>query len=299
MDGAGRNNGRGFRNSYTPAGVKKSNFAPEPFSTMLHGRRAFLLWILLILSFTGYGQQIDTTKPVTYFSGSLSLTTNGFSIIPTFSLNSPAVITQLSWRKRKFSIDPDIRLTPNLKKGSMVLWFRYYPIEKKRFSLRVGAHPAMNFQLRTITDSNGNVSEISQMRRFLAWELAPSLRVSKNWTFGLYYLQGNGLQKDGPQTTHFVNLGSGITNIRFGPFVRMALYPAVYYLNLDGDDGFYFTGTVELSHIRWPVSLSSSINQTFTSSIPGNKIFMWNLSLNYRFSKVMGKLKPITAPSRS
>ena len=258
---------------------------------MLHRRQALFISLLLILSFAGYGQQIDTTKPVTYFSGNLSLTSNGFSIIPTFSLNSPAVITQLSWRKRKFSIDPDIRLTPNLKKGSMVLWFRYYPVQGKRFSLRVGAHPAMNFQLRKITDSNGVVSEISQMRRFLAWELAPSYRLTKNWVVGLYYLQGNGLQKDGPQTTHFINLSSGITNIRFGPWIRMALYPAVYYLNLDKDDGWYFTGTVDLSHIRWPISVSGAINQTFVSDIPGNKIFMWNVSLNYRFSKVMGKVK--------
>lgn len=250
-----------------------------------------LLWGLLAIASAGYSQQVDTTKPVTYFSGSLSLTSNGFSIIPTFSLNSPAVITQLSWRKRKFSIDPDIRLTPNMKKGSMVLWFRYYPIEKKRFSLRVGAHPAMNFQLRTITDTNGISSEISQMRRFLAWELAPSYRITQHWTIGLYYLQGYGLQKDGPQATHFINLSSGITNIRFGPWIRMALYPAVYYLNLDGYDGFYFTDTVDMSHIKWPVSLSAAVNQTFTSDIPGNQIFMWNVSLNYHFSRVYGRLK--------
>jgi len=262
---------------------------------MIHRKQALTMGIFLALSFPSYSQQIDTTKPVTFFSGNLSLTTNGFSIIPTFSLNSPAIITQLSWRKRKFSIDPDIRMTPNLKKGSMVLWFRYYPIQKKKFSLRVGAHPALNFQVREIADSNG-VTEISQMRRFLAWELAPSYSITQNWTVGLYYLQGNGLQKDGPQTTHFINLSTGITNIRMGPWIRMALYPAVYYLRLDADEGFYFIGTLDLSYIKWPLSLSSSINQTFTSNIPGNKIFMWNVSLNYRFSKVMGKVKPSSSP---
>jgi hypothetical protein len=269
----------------------------EPFSTMIHRKQALTIGIFLALSFPGYSQQIDTTKPVTFFSGNLSLTTNGFSIIPTFSLNSPAIITQLSWRKRKFSIDPDIRMTPNLKKGSMVLWFRYYPIEKKKFSLRVGAHPALNFQVREIADSNG-VTEISQMRRFLAWELAPSYRITQNWTVGLYYLQGNGLQKDGPQTTHFINLSTGITNIRMSPWIRMALYPAVYYLKLDADEGFYFIGTLDLSYIKWPLSLSGSINQTFTSDIPGNKIFMWNVSLNYRFSKLMASVKYPTAPAR-
>ena len=236
-------------------------------------------------------QQLDSTKPVTVFNGNFSLTTNGFSIIPTFSLNSPALITQMSWRRRKFSVDPDIRLTPNFKKGSMILWFRYYPLEKKRFSLRVGAHPAMNLQVRTLVDSTGAATEISQMRRFLAWELAPSFRITKNWTIGLYYLQGNGLQDDGPQTTHFINLGSAITNLRLSPRMRLAIFPAVYYLNLDGNDGFYVTGTVDLSHTRWPLSLSGSINQTLTSNIPGNKIFMWNISLNYHVNKVLGRIK--------
>jgi hypothetical protein len=258
---------------------------------MIAKKQALIVGIFLALTFTCCSQQIDTTKPVTYFSGNLSLTTNGFSIIPTFSLNSPALITQLSWRRKKFSIDPDIRMTPNLKKGSMVLWFRYYPVQQKKFSLRVGAHPALNFQLRKITDSMGNTSEITQMRRFLAWEVSPSYRISKNWTIGLYYLQGNGLQKDGPKTTHFINLSSGITNIRMGPWLRFAVYPAVYYLKLDSSEGFYFTGTADISNIKWPVSLSGAINQTFTSNISGNKIFMWNVSLNYHFSKILGRVK--------
>ncbi len=248
------------------------------------------LGLFWLISLCGYGQQIDSTKAPTLFAGKLGLTSNGFSIVPTFSLNSPAMIVLLSWRKKKFSIDPDIRLTPDLKRGGMVLWCRYYAIEKPKFSLRVGAHPALNFQPRQVV-TNGDTSTISQMRRFLAFEVAPVLRLTKNLDLGFYYLQGHGLQSDGPQTTHFVNLNMGINNIRLGRKLRLALFPAVYYLNLDGNDGWYFTGSAILSNPKLPFTLESAINQTFTSNIPGNKQFMWNVSINYNFRKVLRRVK--------
>lgn len=45
--------------------------------------------VLLIYIFTiqiGFGQQPDSTNNNTTFSGSVGITNNGFSIIPTFSL---------------------------------------------------------------------------------------------------------------------------------------------------------------------------------------------------------------------
>lgn len=252
---------------------------------------SILLCILLIRT-NGFSQHLDSTKPATLFSGKLGLTNNGFSIVPTFSLNAPASLIQLSWKRKKFSIDPDVRMTLDLKKGGIILWFRYYPIEKPNFTLRVGAHPALNFQQRKITDyATGDTSTISQMRRFLAWELAPTWKLGEHVALGLYYLEGHGLQTDAVRTTRFVNLNAGIMNLRLAPRFRLSLYPAVYYLNLDGDDGWYATGTAVLAHTKLPVTLEYSFNQTFRSNIPGNKIFMWNVSANYYFRRVWGRLK--------
>ena len=58
------------------------------------------------------------------FSGLVGLTSNGLSIIPTFALNAPAYNILLSVSKNKFSFDPDIRMTLDGRKGSMVFWFR-------------------------------------------------------------------------------------------------------------------------------------------------------------------------------
>ncbi|MEB3059390.1 hypothetical protein, partial [Parvimonas sp. D9] len=98
---------------------------------------------------------------------------------------------------KKLSIDPEFRITPTGEKGSIILWFRYHAIKSKRFSFRVGAHPAVNWFPSTVLQ-NGVSEELLRLRRFLAWELAPSYRISKNWNASLYYLQGNGMQVNGP-----------------------------------------------------------------------------------------------------
>jgi hypothetical protein len=77
-----------------------------------------------------YGQQ-DSTKTVNTFSGFVGVTNNGFSIIPTFSLNRPAVVTNFAWRKNRFSFNPDIRLVSDASKGGMIFWLRYQLVEQK------------------------------------------------------------------------------------------------------------------------------------------------------------------------
>lgn len=235
-------------------------------------------------------QPSDSARKTSVFSGSVGITNNGFSIVPTFSLNSPAVIALLSLRKNKFSFDPDVRLTLDARKGGFLFWFRYRLVEGRKFSLRIGAHPAMNLQKRKITE-NGVTTEITQMRRFIAEEIAPNYKITPHWTVGIYYLQGNGLQKDGPRTTHFVTLNTNISNLKVGGNFRFMFAPAVYYLNVDGYSGKYLTATAELSHLKLPFRLQSTINKTFTSNLPGNKNFMSNVTLNYHFSKKVMRVR--------
>jgi hypothetical protein len=245
-----------------------------------------LLFIVLILCIqvTTYAQQKDSTRAATVFSGSIAITSNGFSIIPSFSFNQPAAIVLASWKKNKFSFDPEFRVTGTGKKGSVILWFRYHAIQGRRFSLRAGVHPAANWFPYQITN-NGNSEEWIRLRRFLAWELAPSFSIRKNWRASVYYLQGNGLQNNGPRTTHFVNFNSTISNIPISPTLRFTITPAVYYLNIDGKDGVFFTAAAALGHTRLPFQLQSAINQQIRSDIAGTQPFMWNVGVAYVFRK--------------
>lgn len=245
--------------------------------------------LLLVFSFQiTLAQSTDSTKNITNFSGNVGITTNGFSIIPSFSLNSPAVTTQLSWRKKRFSFEPDIRLKPDITKGGMIFWLRYRVVDNKKFGLRLGVHPAFNLIRKQITE-NGVNKEITQFLRFAAFEVVPSYQISKRLGVSAIYLQGHGLQKDGPHFTNVLFLNSAITNLGLSENLRLNFFPSVFFLQTDGYRGNYFTLTTVFAHKKLPFSLSSSINQTIKANLPGNKDFMWNVGLNYNFNKYYKK----------
>lgn len=250
----------------------------------------FLFVLSLALSSKySLAQTADSTKNLTDFSGSVGITTNGFSIIPTFSLNSPATIVILAWRKKRFSFEPDIRLVPNASKGGMVFWLRYKLVENKKFGLRVGVHPAFNFFRRDDTE-NGITKEITELLRFAAFEVVPSYQVSKKFGVSALYLQGHGLQSWGPQFTRVLFLNTAFTNIELGKTLRFSLFPSVFFLETDGYRGDYLTVTTVLGLKDSPFSLQSTINQTFKSDVPGNKDFMWNAGITYSFGGQYKKL---------
>ncbi len=250
-----------------------------------------LFLVIIHLAFTSFSQKIDSTTASTTFSGTITLTNNGFAIIPTFSLNSPAVLFNLSLRKNKFSFEPDIRLVPDATKGSMLFWLRYRVVEQKKFSLRTGIHPAFSFIRKTIADNRGMSLEITEMLRFAAFEIVPNYRITPHWSVGAMYLEGHGLQKHGPQTTRVLFLNTSISNIKLGGDYRFTLIPNVFFLKADNYSGNYVTATAILANTKLPFSLQGTINQTLTSDIPGNQVFMWNVGLTYAFNKKYKRVK--------
>lgn len=252
--------------------------------------KSYLLFVFTFSLITqiSFAQTPDSTNTSSTFSGSVGLTNNGFSIIPSFSLNSPAVVTALSFRKKRFSFDPDIRMALNAKNGGFLWWFRYRLVDNKRFSLRVGAHPAFTLIKKPITE-NGKTTEITEMLRFVAFEVVPSYQISPHFGVSAMYLQGHGLQSHGPQLTKVLFLNTAVTDIGIGENLNINLFPTVFFLHTDGYIGQYFTATVALGHKKLPFSLQTTINQTFTSNVPDNKDFMWNLTLNYNFKRIILK----------
>ncbi len=60
------------------------------------GQKAVLFFTLLHFAFSVFSQEKDSTKHALNFRGSVSVTNNGFSLVPTFSLGEPAVATFLN-----------------------------------------------------------------------------------------------------------------------------------------------------------------------------------------------------------
>lgn len=252
--------------------------------------RLLVLFVLLFFcSYSSFAQSDDSTQTPMVFSGNIGFTNNGFSIIPTFSLDHPALVANLSFRKKKLSFEPDIRLVPNAEKGGLIWWVRYRLVDNKKFGFRIGAHPAFTLIRRTDVE-DGKTKEITEMLRFLAFEAVPSYQINKKIGISAMYLQGNGLQNHGPQLTRVLFLNANVTNIGLGKSLYFNVFPSIYFLYTDGYRGDYFTLTGSLAHKNLPFSLQSTINQTFTSNVPGNKDFMWNVTLNYNFKKIYKKL---------
>ena len=250
--------------------------------------------IKILLAFTfslnalsSLSQEADSTKPLSHFSGSITLTNNGISLIPTFSLNDPAILFNLSIGKGRFSFEPDMRFSLEGKPWSFLFWSRYR-IKANKFLLTLGAHPAVNFRTQ---NSHTDSSEMIVARRFLAGELAPNYSISKNISVGIYYLYSRGFDTGTPENTHFVTVNAGFRNIRLGNQLVAQVIPQFYYLKQDALDGFYFTSTFALAKKNFPLFIQSIINKEIESKITGTRSFVWNVSLIYSFNKMYAQQK--------
>lgn len=246
-------------------------------------RILFLLILHGLFSIQLNAQTESTKEPsIKHFSGTITATTNGISIIPFFSLGRPAVLFDLSLGGDRLSFDPMIRFGMNGKPWSFVFWWRYKIINKPKFSLRAGAHPAFLFQERELL-VDGVPKKVLVTNRFLTWELAPTYKISPRSSLGLYFLNGNGLNPYPPDQTYFLGMTWTLSDLPLGESIRFKMSPQFYYLKVDENDGIYGTSTFTLTKNNFPIGLQSTLNQKIKSNINGDD-FVWNLSLIYNFA---------------
>jgi len=72
-------------------------------------KSGLLLVVFLLLAHFSFSQNTDSIKVVSHFGGAVTVTNNGISFVPTFSLGKPAVIFDLSMGRR-LSFEPQFRL---------------------------------------------------------------------------------------------------------------------------------------------------------------------------------------------
>jgi hypothetical protein len=245
--------------------------------------------VLLLFVHTSFSQKTDSIKSIGYFSGSISVTNNGISIVPSFSLGKPAVQFNLSMGKKRLSFEPDIRFSLAGKPWSMLFWGRYKVVTGNRFNMNAGAHLGLNF--RTSPQLiNGDTSTTTVARRYLAAELFPRYSLTKNISIGIYYLYSHGLDAGTIGNTHFITFNTNFSNIKITDRFFMKFNPQLYYLELDAQHGFYFTSLLTLAKKNFPLSVSGIINKEINSNITGSKNILWNVSLTYSFNKKYVKL---------
>lgn len=248
-----------------------------------------LLLISLTITNVAFSQESDSTKQDVHFRGSASVTNNGFSFIPTFSLGKPAMIVDLSVGKR-FSFDPQFRFhLEGLKPWSFIFIWRYKWIQTERFQVKPGIHlPVIAFRTRAVGAKGGKYEEV-YAQRYFSPELTTAYTLTKNVSFGTVYLYGVGLEEENQSKhTHFFSLRSSLSNIPISKKVLMRWDPQVYYLRVDRNDGYYVSHSLTLGVKDFPLLLSGTMNKAIKTKLQ-SRDFDWNISLIYAFHKILEK----------
>ena len=165
-------------------------------------KKILLLFGLISLIHFSFSQKTDSLKSISYFSGAMSVTNNGISIVPSFSLGKPAAIFNLSMGKNRFSFEPDLWFSLAGKPWTFLFWGRYKLIIAGKFQMNVGTHLGLNFK-SSVLPIGGDSSNVTVTRRYLAGELFPRFLLAKNISVGIYYLYSHGIDAGTIKNTNF------------------------------------------------------------------------------------------------
>lgn len=113
--------------------------------------RLYIGLLGLVVSFfshPSFSQNSDSTREVINFKSAVSVTNNGFSFIPSFTLGKPATVVDLSVGGKRFSFEPQFRFNlQDVQPWSFVFIWRYKVINTQRFQVSMGTHlPALAFR---------------------------------------------------------------------------------------------------------------------------------------------------------
>lgn len=243
----------------------------------------FLMPMFFACLGTGFAQDKDSVQNVPHkFSVQSSITNNGISIIPSFSLGKPAGIVEMSFGRR-FTFDPQYRFSLSGEPWSLVLWLRYKIYEARRFRMATGIHPAIMFN--KISDPSRTPSISIGARRFLAMELSPFWQIQPHLGVGMYYLHSRGLKETGGFVSHFFTLNARITQLSIGHSLKLSVDPQVFILQMNDQTGYFATAALTISHPRIPLSLQTLHNFRLHGQVPGAQPHIWNVSLIHSYVK--------------
>lgn len=232
-----------------------------------------------------FAQEAESERPLDNFSGSVTVTNNGISTIPNLTLGEPAALLRMVAEKNGLSFEPEFRFALEGRPWAFLFWWRYDLLQRGRFRLDIGAHPAISFR-PYMFEENGTSKEIMEARRFIAGETLASYRLAPRARVAFYVLASHGFEESAPDYIQYIRLNASISGVEFRPGYFVSVDPQVYHLRIDDGTGFYFTLRTSLSSSSLPLSVSWMINTPLRTDIAGGGEFQWNASLTYFFDLV-------------
>jgi hypothetical protein len=259
-----------------PLSMMKNTYCQKPNCGWI------LALALMLIGQSSIAQEAENPKAIDHVGGAVTVTNNGVSLLPTFSLGRPAVMFDLNVGNKKLTFEPQFRFGLDGTPWSFLFWWRYKLVQKEKFKMSVGAHPSVVFRPTTIA-INGVPRETFFIQQYFAAEISPNYYITKNISVGIYYLHSNSMDNNGIKNTNFITINSNFSNIKLSEQFYMKFNPQAYYLKMDEQDGYYVTATIGLAKKNFPIALQSILNQAIETNIPAKSEFVWNVSLIYSF----------------
>jgi len=234
---------------------------------------------LLLVSITtnGFTQgKQDTIKRKLESAVSVSLNSNGIASIPAFSLDKPAVMASVNLTKGRFSYDPVLAYSLEMKPWYIDNWLHYKIVRRPAFELRAG----VNFS----TFCSGfviNDEEILKAERYFAFSMTGTYRFSPVSSLSLDYWSDNGQEK-GSLSGHFIALAFDQSEIALGGKAFSSVNLMLFYINYNGDnDGLFGSPRLAFSITNIPLSIFFQATQSIQSNISPKPGFRWNVGITY------------------
>jgi hypothetical protein len=248
-------------------------------------QKIMLLMLLIHVFQITFAQKTDSISKVINFRGAASITNNGFSFIPAFSLGKPAAIFNFNINGgKRFSFEPEFRFA--LKDGrpwSFIFIWRYKVINQKRFQATFGTHfPAVPFRVLAY-ETTPDIKNTLAVSRVIPIEFTPNFSINKNNSISLFCLYAKGISDDAIKNTALISLRT-ISTISLNKNLSFRINPQLFYLRLDNKVGYYFASNFTFNSKKTPFYIASTINKPLKTDIAG-KSFDWNVSVGYSLDR--------------
>lgn len=202
---------------------------------------------------------------------------------------------------KRFTFEPEFHFSLEGKPWTFLLWGRYKVLQGEKFKLNIGAHPGLLFVPQQLSINGAPPTEIITSERYLAGELVPEYFLTPNTSLGFYYLNGNGFAESSTKRLHFLTFNANFRKINLSEKYYLRFNPQVYYLNMDGVEGFFTSSIVALSRNDFPLAIQVLANKSFRTEFPDTSKLMLSFSLIYSFGKnynpvsnVISQIMPIS-----
>lgn len=235
------------------------------------------LLFLFVFTISWSRETADSTKSHLKASANVSVNSNGIAYIPAFSLDKPAFIGAFSLEKGRFSYDPILCYTIDLKPWIVDNWLHYKIVDQPSFEFKIGGVFSAYFSEYETEEGE----EILQAQRYFAVEFIGTYKFNPFTSLSFTYLHDMG-QDPGTLTGDFFNLQLDRTHIPIGKKLLLDTRLQTFYIDYTGNnDGFFLSAYLSASVRNIPFSLFFQAIQALESNIEPFPGFKWNVGLSY------------------